>query len=229
MPTSGSISSQMTARQICTAAAKDLGVYGAGEVLTAEDGADMLLRLNWMLKSMQGRGFNLWRVTEDSVSFLADERAVDLDPFCIDVLEARFVQSATYERPLQRWELGQYQALPNKEQPGFPTAFYLNKQRDVVSMSLWPVPYQAATIRYTYARVIEDVTDLNQTLDVPQEWLETIWTMLAARCVSLFGVTRLDPAAVQLVTARAAQLEGEMLDQDRPSSYYMGSAYGRYF
>jgi hypothetical protein len=229
VPTSGVITGEMTARDLCTAAAKDLGVYGAGETLSDADAFDMMTRLNWLLKTLQAKGTSLWRVTEGEAEYLADEATVALDPRCIDVLEARFVQSSTYERPLARWELGQWQALPNKAQPGYPTAFYLNKQVGSVTMSLWPVPNADATIRYSYSRVIEDVTDLNETIDVPQEWMETLWTMLAARCVTLFGVTRIDPAAVQLVIARAAQLETELLDQDRPASYFMGSQFGRYF
>lgn len=229
MTTSGAITGEMTARDLCTAAAQDLGVYGAGETLSDADAFDMMTRLTWMLKTLQSQGTNLWRVTQDEVEYTAGTATVTLDPIVIDVSEARFVQSSTFERPLQRWEQGQYQALPNKAQPGYPTAFYLNKQVGSVSMSLWPVPSADATIRYSYARVIEDVTDLNQTIDVPQEWMETLWTMLAMRCVSLFGVTRLDPAAVQLITARAALLERQLLDQDRPASYFMGSAYGRVF
>ena len=229
MPSSGVITGTMTARDLCTAAAQDLGAYGAGETLSAADAFDMMLRLNWMLKSLQAKGANLWRVTEGVAEFLIEVGTVTLDPRCVDVLEARFVQSSTFERPLARWELGQYQALPNKAQPGYPTAYYLNKQVGEVTMSLWPVPSADAEIRYTYARVIDDVTDLNETIDAPQEWMETLWTMLAARCVSLFGVTRLDPAAVQTIIARAAVLERELLDQDRPASYFMGSAYGRYF
>src|SRR5687767_12962629 len=136
----------MTARDLCTAAAQDLGAYGAGETLSAADAFDMMLRLNWMLKSLQAKGANLWRVTEGDAEFLIEVGTVTLDPRCIDVLEARFVQSSTFERPLARWELGQYQALPNKAQPGYPTAYYLNKQVDAVTMSLWPVPSVDAEI-----------------------------------------------------------------------------------
>lgn len=229
MATSGVITGTMTARDICTAAARDLGVYSAGEVLSAADGEDMMLRLTWMLKSWQADGYNLWRVAEGEADYLAGDRTVTLDPICMDVLEARFVQSSTFERPLQRWELGEYQRLPNKDQPGYPTAYYLNKQVDSITMSLWPVPSANATIRYTYARVIEDITDLNQTLDIPQQWMETVWTNLAARCVTMFGVTRLDPNVVRLTVQRANILEQKLMDSDRPASVFMGNIYTRNF
>ncbi len=229
MATSGTISSTMTARQLCQAAAEDLGAYGAGETLTSEDGSAMLLRLNFMLKSWQANGVNLWREAEDSVTFPIDTATVTLDPFVIDVLEARLVDSTTFLRPLQRWEVGEYKSLPNPNQPGWPMAFYLRKFAETVTMTVWPVPQQAMEVRYTYARVIEDVTDLNQTVDVPQQWLETVWKNLAVRCANIFGASRLDPGALQLLTTQAEALEQAMLDSDRPASVFMGNVYGRYF
>lgn len=229
MPTSGVISGTMTARQLCQAAAKDLGVYSAGEDLSAADGADMMLRLTWMLKSWQADGVNLWRETEGQVNFAAAQRTVTLNPRCLDVLEARLVQSSTFLRPLQRWEIGEYRQLPNPDQPGFPTAFYLQKNVGAITMSVWPVPSQAMTVKFTYSRVIEDVTDLNQTIDVPQEWMETVWTNLAARCIDMFGAADLNPNAAQRVTVRAQVLEQKLLDNDRPASVFMGPVYGRNF
>lgn len=229
MTTSGAITSQMIASEVVQAAMQELGVLAAGETPTGEELTDGLRVLNWMLKSWQARGTNLWRETEGSIDYPADTATVTLDPYCLDVTEARFVQSSTFERPLQRWENGQYQQLPNKAQPGFPTAFYLKKNVGAVTMTLWPVPYADSTIRYTYARVFDDVTDGAQTLDVPQEWMETVYLALAARLVQTFGVNRTDPATAQIIAQRAGALEQTMLDMDRPASVFMGSAYGRRF
>ena len=227
--TSGTISTFMTAQDIMTAAAQELGVLGAGEYPDADEAAAMLPRLNWMLKSWQANGANLWRQTEGSVTFPINTATVTLDPFVIDVIEARLVQTSTFERPLQRWERGEYMQIPNKATPGWPTAFYLDKQRDAVTLTLWPVPNEALTVLFTYARVIEDVTDEAQLVDVPQQWMETVYTCLAARCANLYGATRLDPNTVAMVQARAAELEQKMLDSDRPASVFLGNIYDRYF
>ena len=186
----------------------------------------MLTRLTWMLKSWQANGCNLWRQEEGEAVFAIGEKTVELDPRCIDVIEARFQQSAVFQLSMQRWELGEYTRIPNKDTPGpTPLAFYLRKLVDSVTMTLWPVPTQETTILYTYARVIEDVTDLNQALDVPQQWMETVWMNLAARCATMFGATRLDPGAVQIVNTRAAMLEQALMDQDRPASVFLGNVY----
>lgn len=229
MATSGTTDSTMTATQIMNAAAQELGYIGAGEVLSGEEYEDILPRLNFMLKSWQAEGVNLWREAEETVTFPAGTATLTLDPFCLDVLDARLVQSSTYQRPLQRWEIGEYNAVPNKAQQGFPSAFYVRKAATSVSLSLWPVPVQDMDVVYIYSRVIEDVTDGTQTLDVPQQWLETVWVNLAARCATMFGATRLDPAAAQFVQAKADALYQRMLDSDRPASVFLGSAYSRYF
>lgn len=230
MTTSGTITGTLTARDLCTLAAQDLGVYSAGETLSAADATEMMTRLSWMLKSWQADGANLWRQAEGTAVFPDATKTVTLDPRCIDVLEARYQQSASFQLPMQRYEIGEYQSIPNKDQAGaYPLIFYLRKLVDSVTMTVWPVPADGATVHYSYARVIEDVTDLNQTIDVPQQWMETIWTNLAARCVTMFGVTRLDPATVTMVTARAAALEQKLLDQDRPASVLIENVYSEFF
>lgn len=230
MTTSGTISGTMTARDIITRACRELGVYGAGETIVASDADDMLERLNWMLKSWQADGANLWRQEEGSIVYAIGEKTLDLDPRCIDVIEARFQQSSLFQLQMQRWELGEYTRIPNKDQPGAtPLAYYLRKLVDSVTMTIWPVPTAETTILYTYARVIEDVTDLSQTLDVPQQWMETVWMNLASRSAAMFGQTRLDPGAVAMVTQRAAVLEQKLLDQDRPASVFMGNVYDTNF
>lgn len=229
MTTSGTITSQLIVSEIVQVAMEELGVLSSGEAPTAEETATGIRALNWMLKSWPARGLNLFRETQGQVIFLADTASMPLDPYCLDVVEARYVQPQSYERPLARWENGQYRQIPYKSQPGYPTAYYLDKQTSGITMTLWPVPNADATILYTYSRVPQDVTDGAETIDVPQEWTELVYIALAARLVQTFGVARTDPTAAQIIAQRAAALEQQMLDQDRPASMFMGSVYGRNF
>lgn len=229
MTTSGTISSTMTVADVITQAMREIGAISAGERPTAQETADAITTLNFMLKAWQARGLTSWRDTDGTVSFSAGTGSVTLSPYCLDVLEARLVQSPGYERPLQRWTLAQYRQTPNKAQPGFPTAYTIAKTDTAITMKVWPVPVATSTVNYSYSRVIEDVTDAAQTLDVPQHWLEAVFLGLAARMVHAYGMTRMDPTAAQLVIQRAAALEQLLLDDDRPPSIYMGSAYGRTF
>lgn len=229
VPVSPSPSERLTAAQMVQAAAEELGVVGIGEDLEPEESEFGIRQLQWMLKSLTAKGVNLWTQIEETAVFAAGTRTVTLDPYVIDILEARFVQSAAFERPLQRWENGQYFQLPNKAQSGYPVAYNLQRSADLISMSLWPVPVADSTIIYTAARTAVDISDPNQIVDIPAQWSEAIYLALAARMAPTFGVTRTDPNTVATVTARAAALEQLMLDQDRPASMFAGPWNERYF
>jgi hypothetical protein len=221
MTTSGTITGALTAGDFVRLAMEDLGLLSSGE-MPAEEGATGLERLNWMLKSWQAKGCNLWRDTEATATFGVGVATVTLTPSPIDVIDARVSVSAAYQRSLTRWELAEYRAIPNKIAPGVPVAFTPIKGRDETTLTVWPVPAVSTQIIYSYARTIENVTALTQTLDVPQEWTETVWMCLAMRLANTFGATRADAQAVQRVTQMAALLEQSLLDHDRPASIFMG-------
>lgn len=217
------ISSTLTAGQIVNQAIVLIGAKDSRSTLTSEDRDLGLLQLNWMLKSWQAAGCNLWRRTEDSIVIPADTATVTLDPYCIDVQEARLQISddPLYERWIERWEWGQYVTMPNKLASGQPTCFVLDKQRAAVTMTVWPVPSEAMTINYTYARVIEDIVDQNSVVDVPQAWLEAVYYSLANRLLTPFSVWSTQPAEATKIEAMAERLYKEVLDMDRPQSVYL--------
>lgn len=219
MATSGTINSTLTARAIVTRALKLLSVAGAGQTVDAEDGADGLEALNWMLKSMQAEGVNMWREDEVSQVVLAGEIETLITPRVVDIQSARIVTG--YQRTLARWERGEYDQIPNKTSPGIPSCYFLDQRLNETHLRLWPVPSMDMTVIYTAARVIEDVTDLDQTLDIPQMWLEAVCYNLAVRLYPSFGGERIDA-----VRAEAERLYALMLNHDRPASIYMGG-YGR--
>ena len=206
-----------------TLAMQEIGALGAGETPTGDEYEAMLPRLNFMLKTWQSKGCNLWRETNGTVTIPADAASGTLDPRIIDVQAARVV-TGNNEIQMQRWENGEYRQIPNKAQTGTPIAFYIDKQRDAVNMYVWPVPSVETTVKIDYARVIEDVTATTDNLDVPQQWIETVYMCLAARCAALFGATRVDPATGGEIKQRAAELESDLLNMDRPASLIFSSA-----
>lgn len=218
MTTSGIISSDLTVREVIQQALTDrTAIFSPGETVDADSMATGVQMLNLMLKSWQ-TDCNLWRELSDTVTASTAQTA--LDPRVMDVLEARLTRSGI-DRPLTRWEWGEYIGLPNKAATGTPSIYVFRKARDSVSLFLWPVPSTAMTISYTAARVIDDVTDLDETLDVPQEWLEAVICNLAVRLWPAFNANNANPPAV--LVAMADQLYAQMRDLDRPASYFMGA------
>lgn len=221
MALSGDISGTLVARDIARMAILLIGgPLDNGEV-TTEDGLTITTMLNYMLKSWQAQGCNLWRLSDETVTFPANTKTVQLDPRVLDVMEARFVGGVTYQRELARYEWGDYRALPNKDAQGNPTSYTLNKQRTFIEMTLWPVGTDITVINYSGARVIQDVNDLNDEVDVPQEWVETVYTCLAERLIPIFNIDTLSAGVAQRVTQRAQVLYAQMLDFDRPASTFL--------
>lgn len=225
MTTSGTINTVSTVRDLIGAALDIIGVSDNHEDAEAYDKA--MRTMQRMLKTMQADGVNLWRIEDISVTWPANQQyqtfGTDiLTPSnIINIQDARVVISSTFERSLGRYEYGDYEVLPNKAAGGSPVVYWFDKRTDGARLYLWMVPTAVTTINLTIARVIEDVTDVNQTVDLPQEWEETIIYQLAARLLNPYSVTESQPRVAADVKQTAAVLYQKLLDMDRPSSVFM--------
>lgn len=218
MATSGSIGQLSTVRDLIAGALRVIGVADNHQDAASYD--DAMQHLQWMLKSMQSDGINMWRIDEESVLWLAGNQVQTLTPNIINIQDARVVISSTFERTMGRFEYGDYVVLPNKDAIGAPTIYTFQKRTGDAQMYVWPVPSVDTTLHLTVARVIEDVTDINQTVDLPQEWEETVVYNLADRLLDVFSVSESQPNVAARVTRRAAALYQKLMDMDRPGSVY---------
>lgn len=221
MTTSGVTAWEMTARDIVTAALRDARILASGRDPKAAELEDCILRLNGMLKSMSSKA-NLFRETEANVTVTGGTGMATLPAGVRDVSGVRHVLSATNERSLTPWPRADYAQMPNKTTVGNPSVYYLSRQRDAAVLRIWPVPAAAVTLKLDYSRVAETITDASQTVDIPQEWQETIYKNLAVECAELFGAT-LTPRYI----AKAEALYQQMLDSDRPD-FYTFESYSAY-
>lgn len=68
-----------------------------------------------------------------------------------------------------------YMALPNKTTLGLPIQGYYDPQLTTGVLSLWSTPADATyKIPFTYDRSIEDIVNIGDFTDLPQEWLAAI-------------------------------------------------------
>lgn len=221
MTTSGTTTGTMTAQEVVQAALEELGVLSAGETAEGTELDVGIRSLNWMLKSFTARGVNQWRKATTTITFPANTRTVTLPPVIEEVTYAAVQTTGSYSRPLTRYEAGQYPQIASSSR-GTPVGYYIDRQRDAVRLTLWPIPAQDTLLIIDVLRVIDDITDPTQTLDVPSKWLETVYIALAARLASVMGVTRTDSATANMLAQRAQVFEQMLLDDDRPASVYMG-------
>jgi hypothetical protein len=85
----------------------------------------------------------------------------------------------------------QYKTLPVKLTSGSPpTQWYFDPQETTNNLYVWPVPAVTSgdTIQYTFQRRFQVITNLSQSLDIPEEWLSTVGYGLSARLIPTYGI-----------------------------------------
>ena len=207
----------ITAGEIIKQAMVELGAISSGEAPDSTETEDALLRLNAMLNTWAGEN-NLFREGSGTLSVTGGTATLPSDVMTVNSVS--HIVSSTYHRPLVEWNRSQYYILPNRNAVGNPTIYYIRKTVSGNEIHLWPIPSGTVTLAIDYGRAPNTADDIDETVDIPQDWQEAVIMGLASRCASMFGTTRLDPGTVQRVDGRAAELYQKLLDRDRPDSYY---------
>ena len=106
----------------------------------------------------------------------------------LDVAEFAVAGSPT-EIPFARLNQDDYTNLPNKNFQGRPLQFWLDRQLTAPVARLWPVPNEAAQFAQFVTwrkRHIMDVGSLQQTIEVPQRWVDSIaWNLAVRLCYEI--------------------------------------------
>lgn len=222
MATSGVTSGLMTVRQAVVMAHEicEAGLLHEGSpTLEPYDEQKTRRHLNWMLKSMQADGLQFFRAEEIALEWPADEAEQELATNYLDIREMRVRDASDQDRQLTRIDLWDYANIPNKFQSGEPNSFSLVQTTPTLVMRLWPVPTAITNLYATGERVIEDITSLDENIDIPQEWAEGIVYKLADRLNTAYGYAGTEGAAV--TRARGDLLYSALRVKDEPHSYFL--------
>lgn len=211
-----SITFTMSAGELVTRAMQRRRCLALGRTPNAAEMTYGLERLNQMLKQLAADGSFPWAVEEGTATITAGDPDVLLTPRPAQVISVGHVLSATNERALGMWEIGQYDVLPNKASVGNPTAYVVRETDDGVTLRFWPVPSTNQTINYRYVRVPDDVAQAS-AIDLPQRYIGPIETALAWR-LDVFANGNPD------LPGEAARAEAWLIDQGRPDSYFLEPA-----
>jgi len=206
MATSGVITFSKNAGETVTFALKLIGSLNAhDQTVNANDMADGLVMLNLMLKEWQTTGPNLWRAERGSVALVSDTATYTLSPRPVKVYSVRYRDTSGRDLPMHELTGEEYDEQPLKSSNGIPTNYWLDKGTTSTEITTWPVLKTATTqtLQYTYQRVVEDVTQATDDIDVPQEALPVVTYNLAARLLDVDGDS--SPTA-QRIIARAEMM-----------------------
>lgn len=121
-----------------------------------------------------------------------------------------------------------YFNLPNPQNPGTVTQAYYNPARDQGEMYVWNAPATAANgLRFTYYRPLQDFLSIDDTADLPQEWVNALMWNLARELGPIYSVSA---PRWQLITQQA-DVKLELVkgwDREDQSVYFgRNSKYGR--
>lgn len=219
MPTSGETTWERTAGDIIISALVELGAIPIGDEPEAAEYDEALHRLNGLLKFLATKGA-MFRDATATLTVTGGTGAATLPAEVRDVSSIRHAISSTNHRTLMPWNRSQYYAMPNRTTVGNPSIYFINKTISGNELRLWPVPAADVALHVDYSRAVEIVTAPDETLDLPEDWADAVVLMLASRCASMFGASRIDPQTVSRIDAQAGQMLTALLDADRPDSYY---------
>lgn len=214
MATSASIDFSLTARQVIDYALQKINIVPRGQAASAEVADGALRELEMMLKEWM-KHENIWRIQEGYVALTAATGGYTLTPAPYRIVDVRYRNANGTDLPLTLLTRQEYYDLPNKSSAGVPTAWFFDPLRASQIIYVWPLlaSVTTETLRLTYQRRIEDIDDLSNEIDVPQEHLSVAGYNLAARIADDYG--RSGPH-IDRIVARAENLLQELLDQDRP-------------
>lgn len=213
MATSGSTDFSLSARQVITNALQRINMIAEHQTPPPEMATRAMRELNMMLKGWQ-KYEHLWNITEGYINLVANTASYSLTPKPHRIISVRYRNTSSIDLPMSEMTREEYFDLPQKTATGIPTQWYFDKQSATRSIYVWPVMSSVTTetLRVSYRRKIEDIDNLDDDLDVPQEHLEVVDFNLAARLADCYGRTG---EHINRVIARAELLLNDVLDDDR--------------
>lgn len=92
-----------------------------------------------------------------------------------------YFNSAVLDIPITELSFSEYDVLPQKNQLGRPSSFYINRQVNP-TITLWPCPTNIYNnLYYRRKQMIQDVGSLQDMADIPQRFFEALSAGLAAK------------------------------------------------
>ena len=145
--------------------------------------------LNLLFSEWANRGINYWALKENTLDLEVGQIEYILPGGTIDILSAVIRENSgtnTSDQIVNRISITEYNQLPNKNSPGKPSQYMLDKQYTPI-MHVWQVPDQVYSINYWSMNQLQDITVSNQDAEVPYRWNECICAGLASKLALKFA------------------------------------------
>lgn len=190
MTASGTYSFGMSNADVLVSAFSRIGVRRTS--LLSEHMKDGYQELNLSLVKFSNVQPNLWTSEQQTVDLVAGTTTYTLPARSVMILSC-FIRTETGESqndrlifPISQYE---YASYPNKQDQGFPSVFWFNRQV-TPTLTFWLVP--DATETYTaYLQIVRQIQDANlpsgETPELPYRWLDAITAELSYRLARIYA------------------------------------------
>lgn len=155
--------------------------------------------INFMLADWATKDYHEFRVNEttlDLVASTASYTQTDINANVIDILSAVLRRDGT-DTPVVLIGREEYQEIPDKDLEGRPDRMWVNKDRDGITIYLWPVP-ENSTDDLIYSAVLkfEDHDTAADNADIPYYMREAFAAGLAAKLAEKYAPPELEEGLI---------------------------------
>jgi hypothetical protein len=174
MATSGTTAFNLDLSEIVEEAFERCGA----ELRTGYDLKTARRSMNLMFADWANRGVNLWTVEQGSIPLVQGTATYNLPDYTVDLLEHVIRTGAgnvstQADLTITRISVSTYSTIPNKLTQARPIQVYINRQEDIPTVTLWPIPDGSQSYSFVYWRLrrIQDAGNGVNTMDVPFRFL----------------------------------------------------------
>lgn len=220
-----------TALDLIKRSLRQLGVYSIGEDPSPEEANDALAVLNALLAEF-GNGGLVYAKTLDSIALSANQASVTVGPSGstitarpVNVLPESYIDLSGVSYPLSVLTLQEYNAIGVKADGGIPEGIWVQADMPNITVTFWPVPSQAMTLKLWSDKVVTTFPTLTTTVSLPPGYESGLPPMLAIELAPEYEVQ--PPAAVLASASRARRvLKRTNLQVPRMSLDVPGTCWG---
>lgn len=160
--------------------------------------------LNLLFSEWANRGLNLWTIEAKTLSLSDGTATYNLPADTVDILDAQFRDSNSYDRTLRRISFTTYSQTYDKSLEGTPSS-YMVMRTATPTVTLWPTPDASATLAYYRIRRMNGlVSGITGSPDVPHRFVPALTSGLA------YYLSLKDPKAADRVSLMKADYEEQL-------------------
>jgi len=179
MATTGTTNFNLDLNQLVEEAFERCGA----ELRTGYDLRTARRSLNLLTIEWANRGINLWTVEQGAIALVQGTATYNLPADTIDLLD--FVVrtgtgSSQQDISISRIAVPTYATIPNKNAQGRPIQVYVDRQAEIPTITVWPVPNnETYTFQYWKLKRIDDAGTGVNTQEIPFRFLPCMVAGLA--------------------------------------------------